>query len=241
MKKSIKIIMIFALIMFILFANSVKAANEATVTATPNKTTLAPGDELKVNILASNIGIENGIMSYGMKLVYDKNVFDIQIEDRTENQSDLEEMANQLELEEVNILSMDPIEESEWNLLLGKSESENLIIGSNEEAQTTNQQIGQIKFIVKDTAVQGSTSISLNTITVGNEEITSETGAINDINLSLTIGAKTLKTTSTNTNQNIKAGNSIPKTGVEDALPIMFIAITISAISYMQYKRYKNI
>lgn len=246
MKKFIKIFIVLILILFVLFVNSVKATATVNITATPNKTTLSPGDELKINILASNVAIEGGITSYAMRFVYDTNIFDIEVEDRTENEADLQNMATQLDVDTVDLVSMDTTETADWSLLIGKTGTEKLLMGSNEEAQTSNQQIGQIKLVVKDNATTGITNISLNTITAGNDTVTSDDNSINDISIALTISsqpvAPTPKTsTNTNTTSNKVSQNTMPQTGIKETMPIIFIALIIVGISYFKYKKYKNI
>lgn len=151
-KISLITIMIVLMICF-LNLNYVKAANVANVTAQPNKTTLNPGDELKIDLLISDITIQNGIISYGINLTYDSNVFEIETEqETTETQTELSTIKTQLQLDTIKILSMDDLNSSVWNVLIGTTSNKNLIIGTTDSNQTQNQKIGQIKLRVKSNA-----------------------------------------------------------------------------------------
>lgn len=87
MKKYIGIIIIICIFLFCFF--SVVNANSFKLLATPNKTTLKPGDEVEITLKLADIDIgTNGINAVEAKLVYNENIFE------TVTQNDIKSMNN---------------------------------------------------------------------------------------------------------------------------------------------------
>ena len=120
MKKSIKILFIVTLFIILLSNTKIYAADKAAkVTLTPNKTKLNIGDTVSIDIKLSNITVTNGISYVLGRLEYSQDIFEVVYEDINNiDNIDLDELANEYELEEIKVASYD---EDGWCLLLRRS------------------------------------------------------------------------------------------------------------------------
>ena len=244
MKKSIKICIVFLILMLLIISNSYAASEACKVSMSSNKEgTLNIGDEVEISITLSNITLTGGITKIGAELSYDQNIFDIVYEEDSS-------IADNLDLSEFGSENLKVVhyQEGGWYLATSEVEGSNgaALIGENTGDPTiATGVIGKIKLKVKNTVTTTTTDIKLKTITVfGADE--SENTISSEASTNLKINAVSNKTTNTtkknNTNgQNTTANTSTPYTGVEEVAPIIIAVAIIAIVAFVKLIKYKDI
>ena len=270
MKKIVKMFLILIVLIFS-FGVTVYAAEQACkITMNADKSTVKPGDTVTVTLTASDITAAEGIGMFLAEFKYNANIFELIVEENEELKAvsaQIEEMFG-FEKSEVIYSGLENITANlnPWYLLCFESEGEKAIFGSPLTAQKDTQEIGKIKFKVKEGVTETADTIELGTIIVYDGLILDDTKkdsakeyTISGNSVSLTIkpvsnsggnqqipqvnnSTNTNKEgTTQNSNTNNKTPTQAPNTGVEDYLPFVFIIITIGTFSYIKYKKYKDI
>lgn len=188
MKKTIKTILLF-IICIMLSSTFVKAEDEACkITLSADKTTLAPGDEVTINLLMEDITKPTGIIEFISLLNVPDDVFEIIYEDDDELKAELGEegceiLYNGEHDEDTSIKNpwyLMYIEEAGFGGICGAS------IG---DPQKESQIVGRIKLKVKDDATNTQATIKLSmTSVVDAENVDSTEGStISDSEIKLQI------------------------------------------------------
>lgn len=270
MKKVVKMFLIFIMFLFV-FTVSVNAANEACkITMTADKSTVKPGDTVTVTVTASDITIAEGIGTFLAEFKYNSNIFELVVEENEELKAAISQIEGMSGFEKSEVLysglenittNLNP-----WYMLYFESSGEKAVFGSALTALKDTQEIGKIKFKVKDGVTATTEKIEFGTIVVAdglvldtNQSVSAKEYTISGNSVSLTIkpvsnsdgnqqipqvnnSTNTNKEGTTQTNNtNNQAPTQAPNTGVEDYLPFAFIIITIGIFSYVKYKKYKDI
>ena len=253
------------------------------ITLSSDKTTLAPGDEVTINLLMEDITKSSGIIEFVTLLNFSDDVFEIIFEDDEELKAELGE-------ENCEILyngehDTDSSIKNPWYLMYVEEAGIGGICGATiGDPQLESQIVGRIKLKVKDNATTTQETVSLlATEVVDAENIEAGTGyTISDSEIKLQItgeskdkddsanntvqnnntnnnisaitnktntnssiknntNSNTNKVTNTNKQTENKATQDVPYTGIEDWIPFIFIGIIISVITYINYRKYKDI
>lgn len=208
MKKTIKIILLF-IICIMLSSTFVKAEDEACkITLSADKTTLAPGDEVTINLLMEDITKPTGIIEFISILNVPDDVFEIIYEDDEELKAELGEegceiLYNGEHDEDASIKNpwyLMYIEESGFGGVCGAT------IG---DPQKESQIVGRIKLKVKDDATNTQATVKLSmTSVVDAENIDSTEGStISDSEIKLQIAGES-KDKEEDTNNEVQNNNT---------------------------------
>ncbi|MBP3255339.1 MAG: hypothetical protein J6M60_02470 [Clostridia bacterium] len=234
MKKKLGILVVLC-IMLLCFSTIV-LADSFTLTATPDKSSLKPGDEVEITLKISDINAgTNGINALEAKLQYDESVF---------------EKVSQDDVSSKNNWSLTYNDEN--TIQKGKMLAMILSAGVKND-----QEIGGVKLRVKDdltsTTLTKQTEVKLVNVSTNNG-----TAIINEVdkNIPLTlqfdkvVEASEVKQVDINnqepqvnenkTNDKTVAEGSVPQTGTNEVI-LLFIVGTISVIGIYTYVRYKKI
>lgn len=158
-----------------------------------------------------------------------------------------------------------------WYTILVKQSNQKGFLASADTAisDTTAKQgeapiIGKIKLKVKDGVKSTTAKVSLEDMTVYGKATTSSTTEspigyeISDATLDLNVKGATqneneliinqkannvenITQNSVKNNDEDKANNNVPYTGIEDMIPVIFILAIIAVLAYINYRKYKNI
>lgn len=266
MKKR-NIIIAFLFLLLIIFTTKVKAADEACkISLSADKTTIEAGDTVTINILVSNVTKTEGIAQFYGVLDFSDDIFEIILDDNDE--TILEDYEEYKDYSVLYSGRSDETATNPWYMIYVKeSGQKGILAGIDTKASDSvqpikpgdSQIVGKIKFKVKDNAKGTNAKIALTGMEVFGQEQTDsatdtpEGSEISDADVNLTLKEKTTEQPSqtqtktenqthnkTTVNDN-KATNSVPYTGVEDAIPIILILLVIAIIAYINFIKYKNI
>ena len=222
MKKAKKWIIAIGIIGILLVTN-VKAAS-FTLNATPNKTTVEPGDTVTVDIAVSNIDITNGINTVEGYLEYDENILEPVTQESFTAKSNWSTTYN-----------------DQGGELNGK-----LLIVTLSQGEVSDQSIATLTLKVKANATRGtSTQIKLkNLATNDGTNIISETDKI----ITLNIKAEEVIAPITNTTKEPEnkvedlSPKPIPQTGEKLVIPTIVTLIgAIGIFAYVKFHNYRKI
>ncbi len=231
------ILMIFAMVMSI--TNFVYADSCEVAVSMNKKTNYAKGETVELTISLNNIDSENGIYELKGNLEYDEDIFE-------KIKTDDEGNTNQ-------ITSLNGWEDVTFN-----SETNEFALRTTTPTKST-QDIMKISLKLKENVEEDSSIIMLNNLVASNgqDDIKTSTAAttvkIGDSDDDTTIPSITTtptpKTspsakpaTTTPKATQTPASSSIPQTGIEDNVtPIIFGALIVALVSYIAYRRYKEI
>lgn len=265
MKKAINIIVCF-LVSLIILTTYVRAEDEACkISVSADKTTLKPGDEVTITLLMSNVNKTSGISQLLSILEYSNNIFEIVPVIDSELKSNLADT----EFKDCQILysgekDTDTTIKNPWYILYIENSGAKGIYGATTaDPQIETQVIGKIKLKVKENIQSTKTTVGIVDTEVFDAETISNTTStenltgykISDSKIELQINGITNTGTTNNTSttgnqsnaQNTqtqtenKAKKDVPYTGIENFIPFIIIMIAIAGISYMRYKKYKDI
>lgn len=261
-KRNIIITCLFLALM--LFTTKVNGANEpCKINLSTDKTTLSPGDTVTVNLTISNVTKTNGISQFYGILDFSDDIFEIISDD------DESIIADYADYEGYTVLYSGRQDDSvvnPWYIVYVEEEGQKGIIASvdSEYSDTiqavksgSSQVIGKIKLKVKDSAVGTAAKIALTDMEAFGEDSASDTdgdtgdNTVPDTSVSFTLKGgteepKQIQLITENKIQNKsendnKASNNVPYTGIEDTIPVIFILIVIATLAYINYRKYKNI
>lgn len=263
MKKR-NIVMICLAFALILFTTTVNAANEpCKISLSADKTTLAPGDTVTLNLTISNVTKTNGISQFYGVLDFSDDIFEVVPDD------DESIIADYSDYEGYTVLYSGRQDDSAlnpWYIVYVEEEGQKGIIASvdTEYSNTvqavksgSSQVVGKIKLKVKDSATGTVAKIALTDMEAFEESSDSSTDgdtedtAVSDTSVSFTLEGGTeeptqIQTRTENKTQNKiendnKSNNNVPYTGIEDTIPVIFILAIIAILAYINYRKYKNI
>ena len=246
--------------------NSVKAEDYACkISLSSSKTSLQPGDEVTINILISDITVNEGIQYISAIFDYSTDVFEIIYDESDLAEEKLVEFEEGSE-EEGNVAMLYVGENdisatgNKWDIVLlyDQDTNTNGILAYSNEKQTQAQTIGKIKLKVKSDAPKTDTRISIEEVAVFSEGDEDEGKKVGDAYVPFSVNGKepsaseniikenkvnivNIENKKSNENINDTSGTGAPYTGIEDYMPAIVVIITIAIISYFNYKKYKDI
>jgi len=206
-----------------LLATNVQAAS-FTLTATPSKTTVEPGDTVTVDIAVSNIDITNGINTVEGMLEYDENVLEAITPDSFAAKSNWTTNYN----------------DDQTNSLYGK-----FLIVTLSQGEVSDQSIASLTLKVKDTATRGtSTQITLKNLSTNDgDNLVNETDKTITLNIAKAEepAPTPAPTTPVNQVENLSP-KPIPQTGEKLIIPGIVTALgAIGIFAYVKFHNYRKI
>lgn len=206
-----------------LLATNVNAAS-FTLTATPSKTTVEPGDTVTVDIAVSNIDIANGINTVEGMLEYDENVLEAITADSFAAKSNWTTNYNG----------------EQTSSLYGK-----FLIVTLSQGEVSDQSIATLTLKVKETATRGtSTQIKLKNLSTNDgDNLVNET----DKTITLNIAKAEVPAPVTNTAPPVNevenlSPKPIPQTGEKLIIPgIVTVLGAIGIFAYVKFHNYRKL
>lgn len=230
------VLMILAIVMSI--TNFVYADSCDITISTNKKTNYAKGEKVVLTVLLDDISSENGICQLEGILEYDEEIFEkINVDD--EGNTD-------------QITSLD-----DWKDVTFDSETNKFTLRTTAPAKEA-QKIMKISLKLKENVEADSSIIMLNNLVASNGQddikISTATTTIkigepeeDDTIPSITTTptpktSPSAKTTSTPKATQTPSSDTMPQTGIKDNVaPIIFGALIVSLVTYIAYRRYKEI
>lgn len=260
-------ILLLIILLVCLFTKTTYAANEVEVLLGASKTSLSAGEELKIDVSIINNSSEDDIKSLIGYIEFDTDVFELANIDIDELEEEQQMVLEQLMEEEGTILDILSFENN-W-IIVGiedEEDSEKYIIYATELSENADagigqgktSKIGEIKFSVIDSAKSGTSSIKMNEMAANEEMLVAETttseitilgGSSSGENESeeqeQTEEEEEEQTEEEQEEQEQQETNEAKQdlvyTGAEDVIPYVFILIITMVISYVKWKKYKDI
>lgn len=236
--KKILLIISMALIIVMSITNFVYADNCEATASTNKKTNYQNGETVVLKISLNNIESENGIYELEGNLEYDEGVFE-KIQTGDDGKTD-------------QIKSLNGWEDVTFN-----SETNKFSLRTTTPTKDT-QEIMEISLKLKDDIEEDSSIIMLNNLVASNGQDDIE---LSTVTTNIKIGAEdedniipSITTTptastpssttpaTTPTSTATPSSSKLPQTGIEDNVaPMIFGALIISLVTYVAYRRYKEI
>lgn len=258
------LILLLIILLVSLFTKTTYAANEVEVLLKTSKTTLNVGDKVEIEVSIVNNSSENDIKSLVGYIEFDADVFELANIDIDELDEEQQMVLEQLMEEEGTILDIlsftnnwiivgiEDEEDPEKYIIYATELSEN---GDAGVGQGQTSKIGEIKFNVLDSAKEGTSSIKMNEMAANEEMLVAETTTSE---ITILGGSSSGENESEEQEQTEEeeeeqteeeqeqqeaneAKQDLVYTGAEDVIPYVFILIITMVISYVKWKKYKDI
>ena len=236
------------LILMLGLVSCVQAAS-LKFTPTASTTNLKEGDEITITLNLSDIDMgEDGINSFGGKLVYDENIFEKVTTSSFSSQNNWSIAYNDEATEKKGTFLATINAGAKDNQTIGTLK---LKVKKNIKSTTTKVQFTELSSVAEDTVTLGNQTIIFNvTGTVkdededknqGNEQLNIITGDNTNKKPNIVGGSKN---NTTNTGKdNTVSNKGIPQTGVQNTAIVLSIATLaiIATVAYTKFKKNKEI
>lgn len=260
MKKIIKIVFVQIIVMFLVFGQVQADSEPCKITVSSSKKILEPEDEITLNIMMSDVTVNDGIKLFLAMVDYDANIFDVEYDESEDALDEMAEFAAATGYAEDSIAVLylgkndDEISGNTWNAVAicddeGKMSG---IVAYSTEAEKNTQAIAKVKLIVDEEAESTTTKITLEEMQVSSDG-ENELELSNDASITYTIeGEKTDAVAGTSSGNNTYRNNNTytnstttenkaPNTGLDDYIFAITIVLLIGFISFIKYREYKDI